>query len=486
MIDLGLQRISRLLSKTPLPWRAVHVAGTNGKGSICAYVSRMLGVYNDSSWRELRGQSRLRHARLTSPHLTDRWDCITLNHNPVTHSVFREVERLVLDRNRAEAINATEFEILTATAFEIFTREKVDIGVIEVGMGGRLDATNILGQSQEPPKGVNKEDFRPTPLVTIISSIGLDHQAFLGNTLEEIAGEKAGIIKPGTPVVFDDTNDERVLNVIRFVAASNNSPTIEPALTEFDCDPLTSDYLGQSINPDMAVGRGLENYLPTHTSDNIGLAFLSTWTALRGLGRVDREGLIKIEADSSAIEVDNQATMAADMLTAAANFTFPGRQQSFSIEKLTGRKEAILLDGAHNKQSAIALAERVADLRVDLEIGDSKDEHRVPMTWVLAASDTKDVKEILSPLLEDGDSVYAVQFGPVDGMPWVKALDTKHLLNAARKVVDDSGSLETHDCGADVLGALIAASEKAAGGPMVVAGSLYLAGDVLRLLRDTE
>src|SRR4051812_42901739 len=130
MIELGLGRISRLLRHTPQPWKAIHVSGTNGKGSICAYLSAMLHA------------SGVRCGRFTSPHLIDRWDCITIDEQPVRESIFREAEALVMKRNEVEKIEASEFELLTATAFEVFYKEKVEMGVIEVGLGGRLDATN--------------------------------------------------------------------------------------------------------------------------------------------------------------------------------------------------------------------------------------------------------------------------------------------------------------------------------------------------------
>ncbi|EHK97978.1 putative Folylpolyglutamate synthase [Glarea lozoyensis 74030] len=140
----------------------------------------------------------VRCGRFTSPHLIDRWDCITVDQNPIQESVFRHAEEIVHRRNEEEQIGASEFELLTATAFEVFANEKIEMGVIEVGLGGRLDATNVLS---------NKA-------VTVISKIGLDHQSFLGNTIEEIAREKAGVMRPGVPCVVDKTNPPEVRRVI--------------------------------------------------------------------------------------------------------------------------------------------------------------------------------------------------------------------------------------------------------------------------------
>ena len=451
MINLGLQRISRLLAHTPLPWRAIHVAGTNGKGSICAYISAMLSSYNRSL--KPNSASSLRHGRFTSPHLVDRWDCISIDETPVSGPVFKAVEKDVLDRNRKMEIGASEFEVLTATAFEIFTREKVDVGVVEVGMGGRLDATNVLGEREGlmVPEERSVDEFRPMPLVSVISSIGLDHQAFLGNTLEAIAREKAGIIREYKPVVIDDLNPKEVLDVLRSIAEEKQSVVLDRGMIRES--PLLN-HLSKILE------NRLSSAVPKHVQQNITLAYLATWAALQELECAD------------ILDVENAQSLAEIILEATKSTTFPGRQQTISLEKLTGRKEDVLLDGAHNAQSAMALAETVYGFRRGSKV-----------TWVLGASDTKDVTEILSPLLKDGDAVFAVEFGPVDGMPWVSPLSARKILEAAEAVVPHPESLKVQDCGNNVFDALESACRAADGGSMVIAGSLYLVGDVLRLLR---
>ncbi|EFQ98842.1 folylpolyglutamate synthase [Nannizzia gypsea CBS 118893] len=204
MIELGLARISRLVPASSLAWKAIHIAGTNGKGSIAGYLSSLLTA------------GGLRCGSFTSPHLVDRWDCITINERAVQESLFRHVEEQVKQRDASLGVGATEFELLTATAFEIFRQEQVDVGVVEVGMGGRLDSTNIL-----PSESV---------LVSVIANIGLDHQAILGSTLAEIAAEKAGIMKPGVPCVVDGTNEEQVKGVMREHASRANTTVtfVEP------------------------------------------------------------------------------------------------------------------------------------------------------------------------------------------------------------------------------------------------------------------
>ncbi|KAI0394296.1 FolC bifunctional protein [Xylariaceae sp. FL0594] len=395
MIELGLARIAALLKSTPQSWKAIHVAGTNGKGSICAYLHAMLRANQVSC------------GRFTSPHLVDRWDCITINDSAVPEHQFRHFEELVKKRNKDERLEASEFELLTATAFEIFQATNVDVGIIEVGLGGRLDATNDLKHKA----------------VTVISKIGLDHQSFLGNTLEEIALQKAGIARSGVPLVVDASNPLSVLDVIRSHAESVGASV---QLADLRSTSLRHEF------PDQ---------LEPHQKQNL----LCAYEAFR-------------------LACPQNAMSSSELLQAGASVLWPGRLQSISIEKLTGRTQSALLDGAHNPQSASVLADFVNKrLR-----GDAKS-----VTWVLAASAGKDLSTILKSLLRDGDNVVAVEFGPVDGMPWVKPMSSSTILEAAA----NNGTLiaAQRDAQGDISKGLEWASQASDGGPMVIAGSLYLA-----------
>ena len=406
MIELGLGRISRLLKHTPQSWKAIHVAGTNGKGTICAYLSAMLHA------------SGVRCGRFTSPHLIDRWDCISINEKTVRDSVFREAEDLVMKRNKSEGIEASEFELLTATAFEVFARERIDMGVIEVGVGGRLDATNAMKQKA----------------VTVISKIGLDHQALLGNTIEEIAREKAGIMRPGVPCVLDRSNPASVREVVEDYAKEIG--------TEVTLSSMESAFLDELSEDDFEP----------HQWQNLACAYTAFHLAYT-----------KVESPLHRL------------LPAIENINWPGRQQMVDIRSITGRRDMVLLDGAHNTQSADALGSYV---------GRRMREDGKRVTWVLAASQGKELDEILKPLLQQTDCVAAVQFGPVDGMPWVLPMPSEDILAASTTAGVDV--LQQYDAGEDVSAALRWAVTAAAGGPVVIAGSLYLVSDVLRLLRDAE
>ncbi|HET6761754.1 MAG TPA: folylpolyglutamate synthase/dihydrofolate synthase family protein, partial [Gemmatimonadaceae bacterium] len=175
-IKPGLERTEALLAKLGSPHRelsAVHVAGTNGKGSVVATAEALLR------------STGLKVGRFTSPHLIDFRERITIDGKPITEDAVLEfLERWI---SPAEEIGATFFEVTTALAFDWFAKQNVDIAVIETGLGGRLDSTNVV-----------------SPRVATVTSIGLDHTDLLGDTLEAIAREKAGIFKRGIPAVIGE------------------------------------------------------------------------------------------------------------------------------------------------------------------------------------------------------------------------------------------------------------------------------------------
>lgn len=468
MIELGLSRVFRLLARTHLPWRAIHVAGTNGKGSICAYVTGMLSAYNSSKYRSDTNQPVLKHGRFNSPHLIDRWDCITINGETISQFIFHQVEARVMERNEQENIQASEFEILTATAFEIFTQENVDIGVIEVGMGGRLDATNVLGQlsgwDRPHESGAPPKSFRSAPLMTAVSTIALDHQGFLGSTLEEISTEKAGIMKPGVPVVLAPNDDNVIRNLLRIAKEVGVSKVLHAENTQGYEDIWRHATKSHKFDNDDV------------RKQNSAMAFSLTWHALQQLGRLQNQ-------DPNELMDLVQAFRAVP-----TNIVWPGRVQDISIECITGYAPLILLDGAHNAESAASLANTVAK-----RTGSSR-----PVTWLIAASQGKDIKSMLKHFLNvhsDQErnypsSVIATRFGPVDGMPWVRSMSPVEIIDQVRAVANDSDMtnvrLSFHTATGDLKSALKEACEYASDrdGLVVVAGSLYLVGDVLRMVRD--
>jgi dihydrofolate synthase/folylpolyglutamate synthase len=199
-IKLGLDNIQALLAAADHPqasYPTVHVAGTNGKGSTLALLQAMLCA------------AGYRTGRFTSPHLLDVTERFQIDGVSIPESAL--AENIAFFREAAQALPhpPTFFELNTAVAFRYFAQQQVDIALIETGMGGRLDSTNVL-----------------TPVVTAVTNIDLEHTAYLGDTLAAIAGEKAGIFKPGVPAVTAETQPE-ALDVIRHRAALLHCPLEE-------------------------------------------------------------------------------------------------------------------------------------------------------------------------------------------------------------------------------------------------------------------
>lgn len=179
----GLERTAELLDRMGNPQRRlrfVHVAGTNGKGSTCAMLASILQA------------AGYRTGLYTSPYILRFNDRIRINGEDIPDDRLAEITEYVRQHAEAMADHPTEFELVTAIGFEYFAREKCDIVVLEVGMGGELDSTNVI----------------EAPLVSVITALGLDHTSVLGSTIEEIARAKAGIIKKGCPVVSADNTAE--------------------------------------------------------------------------------------------------------------------------------------------------------------------------------------------------------------------------------------------------------------------------------------
>jgi dihydrofolate synthase len=410
-MEFGLSRITKLVRGArsgPLPWKAVHIAGTNGKGTTSAYLAALLRA------------SSLKVGAFNSPHLIHRHDCITIDGKTVKKRLFREVNKAILKEDLRLGTKATAFELLTATAYEIFSRVHVDVAIVECGLGGRLDATNI---------------FEPDELLcSIITKIGLDHQDVLGNTIEKIAGEKAGIIKQGVPLVFDASNKSTVKTIL-----------------EERAERLGSHYTLVMPQPDARYWRS--NALLAERAYNI----VKPRLAVAG----DLEGTIRL-SPSRRREVMEQAEK-----------EFRGRFQSVSIKSLTKRASPIILDGAHNEQAAHAL--RIAvDARRNIDQGLLL---HSSTTWVLATSSTKDARSILRALIRHGDRVIVCEFGPVEGMPWVKPQPKELLADIASPYTDHL--VQTAKDAKEALSKAVQVTPEE--NQIVVAGSLYLVGDVLRL-----
>jgi len=188
-----IQNLCNRLGNPQLKFRSIHVAGTNGKGSTA---STLAAIFQSAGFKT---------ALYTSPHLVDFRERIRINGQMIPKQ--RVCDFIDTYRQNPIAPQPSFFELTTALAFQWFAEQQVDIAIIEVGLGGRLDSTNII-----------------TPLVSVITNISLDHTALLGSTLAEIAAEKAGIIKPGVPVVIGEATDPEVRRIFIQTASRSNSP----------------------------------------------------------------------------------------------------------------------------------------------------------------------------------------------------------------------------------------------------------------------
>ncbi len=197
-IKLGLEKVSLLLEDLGDPhnkYLSIHVAGTNGKGSVAAMIDAVLQTHG------------LKTGSYTSPHLVRFSERIKINGGEIPEDYVVEYSSSI--QSKVDTLRATFFEATTAMAMKYFADNEIDVGIFETGLGGRFDATNVL-----------------TPVISVITSVGLEHQKYLGRTLARIAYEKGGIIKEDTPVV-SGVQSARAIEVLREIAKYNKAPFIE-------------------------------------------------------------------------------------------------------------------------------------------------------------------------------------------------------------------------------------------------------------------
>lgn len=299
----GLERIQALLDALGNPQLkipCVHVAGTNGKGSTSLLISAILTC------------AGYRVGRFTSPHLHSYFERITINGQEISGYDFNNyldlIENCIEKMKVTRAEHPTEFEVLTAVAYQYFADQKVDIAVMETGLGGRYDSTNVVD-----------------PLLSVITSIDYDHTAVLGNTLEEIAYNKAGIIKRCVPVVIGHL-PEAALQVIEDYAADMQAPLYSSSLSKVVAGEKQT-LTGQSVHIEA----------PTHCLDQV-------WFSLPGA--YQRENLACALTAISILEEQGWEVEDQHILNALFNAYIPGRLEMVS------RQPLVLVDAAHNPHGA--------------------------------------------------------------------------------------------------------------------------------------
>ena len=413
-IDLSLDRVRRLADQLGNPERrlppVIHVAGTNGKGSTTAFMRAML---------EAAGK---RVHVYTSPHLVRFHERIRIG--AVGGGTFVDDEELAEALVYVERVNdgqsITQFEITTLAAFFLFAEHQADVTLLEVGLGGRLDATNIVDR----------------PLVSVITPVSIDHEKFLGDTIEAIAGEKAGILKRGTQGVVAP-QVEKALSVIERQAARIGAP-----LQVANQDWVAYAEHGRLVFQDE---KGLLDLPAPH---------------LPGRHQFTNAGTAVAALRNSGLDLP-QAAIAKGL----ENVQWPARLQRLSTGALVGRAGRgveLWLDGGHNPGAGAVIAEAMADL-----------EERVPRPLVLVVGmlNTKDPVGFLRPFAGLANRVYTVP------APSEATRAPEELAGIARRAglrAEATDSIEA------ALGAI--AAEKWEASPRVlICGSLYLAGRVLDL-----
>jgi dihydrofolate synthase/folylpolyglutamate synthase len=407
-IDLSLGRVERLLYRLGNPERdlppVVHVAGTNGKGSVIAYLRAML-----------EAAGRRVHV-YTSPHLVRFHERIRLAGSLIDEAELAEFLTECEWVNGGQQI--TEFEVTTAAAFLAFMRHPADILLLETGLGGRFDATNVVEQ----------------PLVSAITPVSIDHVQFLGDTLEQIAFEKAGILKPGVPAVIGPQPPE-ALAVIEARATAQGVPLLR-AGREWTAEPSEAGF-------DFRISGTCQTY---------------DRPVLQGAYQIDNAATALAVAEQlEAFGLDEGARR-----RGIAEAEWPGRLQILSQGPLPARLPTdweLWLDGGHNAAAGQALAE-AAQAWQDR-----------PLHLIFGMMNTKAVRDFLKPLVPLAETLHAIT---IPGEP--NALSPEEAAAEARVAGLAAQPAEGLE---EALDAITGAADQPA--RILICGSLYLAGRVLAL-----
>jgi dihydrofolate synthase/folylpolyglutamate synthase len=408
-IKFGLDNIRALVEALGHPNRAfpsLHVAGTNGKGSVAAMTEAALrtGGYRTGLY--------------TSPHLADLAERFAIDGQPVVHGPLSDAIRAIeetadrLQRDGALTAPPTFFEATTAVAFELFKRAGVEVAICEVGLGGRLDATNVL-----------------EPVATAITSIGFDHQQYLGNSLREIAIEKAGIIKPRVPIVIGRMDGE-ARDAIREIARQSESPLIDAAVDDVELIRAT----------------GTPRFRYRSSERDYG----DVEVGLRGLHQIDnaRVAIRLLECASGR----GLPLTPDDIVRGLARVSWRGRLE---VRRFPDGRE-ILLDAAHNVAGAEALVRFM------------EAEGWTGLPLILAVMGDKDVPTMLRLLLPRAESLVVTRASNARSVDPEVLADRARALNPAIPIVVARSPGE----------ALSAAWRRS--NRVVAAGSIFLLGDLMK------
>jgi dihydrofolate synthase/folylpolyglutamate synthase len=337
-VNLGLERIKRLLADLGNPQNQVpfiHVAGTNGKGSVCAYLSSVLT------------EAGYRVGRYISPHLVDWTERICLNEQPIKQEALVKVLQQVQAAINPNEESPTQFEVITAAAWLYFAQSQVDIAVMEVGLGGRLDATNVCDR----------------PLVSIITSISKEHWQRLGPTVTDIAKEKAGILKANCPAVIG-------------ILPPDAEAVVSSKIKELNCPAIWVEAAKELKIASISDSRWAKYQELEYPLPLLGeVQLINSAIAIATLQILQQQGWnIPLTAIQQGM----------------AKTCWLGR-----LQWTTWRDRRLLVDGAHNPAAAKVLRQYIDTLGK-------------PVIWLMGILSTKDHEDILAALLKPHDELHLV------------------------------------------------------------------------------
>jgi len=413
----GLERITRLLELLDLPqnkYHIVHVTGTNGKGSVSAMLAGILQA------------SSVRTGLFISPHLASYTERVQIDGQPISEQEFADslasiqvyVEQMIKEGMEPP----TQFEILTAMAFFCFAIHQVEYAVVEVGMGGLLDSTNVV-----------------TPVVSVITNVSEDHAQWCGGTLEGVARHKAGIIKEGVPVVTSAKGIS--LEIIR-EAAGEKASDIFVEGEDFHAERVFFDHSCQRIE---------------FGSELLGISHESYELQMPGCYQVENSAVARMTA-ALLRNLDERITVET-IARGLKMAKWPGRFEQFCVN---GRK--ILLDGAHNPAGAAALRESL-DCYFPEE----------PRVYLLGILRDKAIDGMLKLLLRPEDAVIVTK--PESG----RAAEPAYIADRVREYTQNAEIVES--CGKALARAAEIADRDRL---LIVTGSLYLIGSIRQMLLREE
>jgi dihydrofolate synthase/folylpolyglutamate synthase len=412
-IKFGLDNVREVLASFDDPHRqfpSILVAGSNGKGSVCAFLNQILSLHG------------FRAGMFTSPHLVDVEERIRIGEELISRDTFCrlltelrcKVEDLI---SKNKLLNPpTYFEHLCCLAFLYFAEQKVDLALLEVGMGGRFDATNVVD-----------------PVVSVITTISAEHQRFLGDSLSQIAFEKAGIIKPAVPVVCG-VGEKEAYTTIKKRAEELNAPFFDVFGKEND---LAARADGHEYVFDFRMNGEIYTYRPSLLGEHQGRNAATAIVTSHVLGQKWR----KLETGK--------------IIQGIESTRWEGR-----LESIPG-KPLVLLDGAHNEEGAVVLREYI------------KSQITSPLVLVFAAMRDKKIERIADILFPVAGTILLTRF------PYFRASPPEEIKEKV-PVYDKKILCEPDPAKAFALARQMAGAD----GAVLVAGSLFLVGEIKKIMCD--